>query len=607
MTGIGRLTLLAGVGLSALMLASGAQAQAPAAPAAPPAAAAPAPAPPPVTIPDYQPVTPEMLANPADGDWPMYRRTYNGWGYSPLDEINVENVATLRPAWSIATGRTEGHEAPPIVVNGVMFAATAGNQVLAIDPVYGDILWRYVRPLPEDMLGSHPTNRGVAVLGDKVYFVSRDSILVALDAKSGAEVWSATMQDYHQGYYANLAPLVADGKVMVGSSGGERGIRGYVAAYDAESGEELWRTFLVPEPGQPGSETWPADDSWKTGGASSWITGHYDPEAGLIYWGTGNGGPWMGDQRPGDNLYVTSVVAMDIGSGEIKGHFQYHPNDSFDWDEVAAPILVDLPNQQGEMVPGLIHAARGGVLWFLERSPDGPINFVRGPSYVETNWIGSMDPTTGRVEYADGTKPGTGIAGTFCPSFWGGKDWPPIAYSPDTNYVYIPVNENLCTEMIGGTVVEYTPGASFTLGTQGNLSRLFIRDEADPHVGEVQAWDVSTGEQVWSVEFESQNWGPLLATGGGLVFGGGTNDRMFRAFDAESGDVLWEMKLNSGVIGVPSSYTAGGKQYIAVEAGWGIDAIGMQNRLATSYPDRFHSRNLDPVGGTIWAFELPSN
>ncbi len=596
--------------MSVVLMAGTAIAQQAPAPAAAPPPAPPAAPPPPVTIPDYTPVTAEMLLNPAPGDWPMYRRGYEGWGYSPLDQINKENVANLRPAWMVSTGYAEGHEAPPQVVNGVMFVATAGNQVLALDAATGEIKWRYRRELPADMLGSHPTNRGVGLLGDKVYWISRDSVLVALDAKSGAELWTATMEDYRNGYYSNLAPLVVGNSVVVGTSGGERGIRGYIAAYDADNGEELWRTFMVPAPGEPGSETWPQpgepfEDAWKTGGGSTWVTGQYDPESNLIYWGIGNGGPWMGDQRPGDNLYVTSVVAMDGDTGEIKGHFQYHQNDSWDWDEVAAPILVDLPNGEGQNVPGLVHAARNGVLFQLERTDEGPINFISGTPYVKETWIDSIDPDTGRIAVTDGAKPGTGVLGDFCPSFWGGKDWPPIAYNPGNNYIYIPANENICSLMQGGTVVEYRPGASFTRGTQGDRSELYLTDDAD-HIGEVQAWDLTTGEKVWTHTFaNSQNWGPLMATAGGLVFGGGTNDSMFRAFDGDTGDVLWETRVNSGVIGVPSTFEVDGKQYVAVQAGWGIDAAGMQTRLAALAPDRFKPGPTVPTGGVIWVFELP--
>ncbi|WP_157038091.1 MULTISPECIES: methanol/ethanol family PQQ-dependent dehydrogenase [Chelativorans] len=614
---------LLGAGLALLMVSTSLAQQAPAGPTTPPAgptappagpgappAAAGAPTTPaaPVVIPDYKSVTQEMLTTPADGDWPNYRRTYDGWGYSPLNQITTDNVADMEPVWMISTGAAEGHESPPMVINGIMFvtqATTTSNQVMAIKADTGEILWRYQRALPEDMHSSHPTNRGVGFWGDKIFFTSRDAVLVALDAKSGAEVWTAPIDDYKNGYYANLAPLVIDGKVIVGTSGGERGIRGFVAAFNADDGKEVWRTYTIPAPGEPGSETWPDNEAWKTGAGSTWITGHYDPENKLIYWGVGNGGPWMGDQRPGDNLYVTSVIALDPESGEIKGHFQYHPNDSFDWDEVAAPILVDLPNKDGETVPGLVHAARNGVLWELERKPDGEIGFIKGTPYVKENWIKSMDPETGRVEYAEGTKPGTGILGDFCPSFWGGKDWPPIAYDPETNYVFIPANENLCTKMQGGTVVEYRPGASFTRGTQGDRSDLYLAEGAD-HIGEVQAWDLSTGEKVWTHEFpNSANWGPLMTTAGGLVFGGGTNDNMFRAFDAKSGDIVWEMKLNSSVIGVPSSFEVDGKQYVSVQAGWGIDAASMQSRLATSYPDKFKPGPTVPTGGVIWVFALP--
>jgi alcohol dehydrogenase (cytochrome c) len=268
-------------------------------------------------------------------------RTYDGWGYSPLAQITPANIGRLQLVWSFATGQVEGHQAPPIVNNGVMFVATPGNQLIAIEAKTGSVLWRYKRPLPEDLLTLHPTNRGVGLFGDKIYFASADAILVALDARTGKEVWTAKVAEYRNGYYMSLMPLVADGKVMLGTSGGELGVRGFVAAYDADTGKEVWRTYTVPEPGQAGSETWPKGDQWKTGGGSIWVPGTYDAETNIAYWGTGNGGPWMGDQRPGDNLYTSSVLALDVKTGAIKGHFQYHQNDSWDWDEVSPPLLVD--------------------------------------------------------------------------------------------------------------------------------------------------------------------------------------------------------------------------------------------------------------------------
>ena len=540
----------------------------------------------------YTPVTDERLRSPDDDDWLMYRGTYNSWGYSPLDQITIQNVANLVPVWSLSTGVVSGHQSPPIVNDGVMFVTTPEDQVLAVDARSGEIIWRHRRQLPDDLRRAHWTNRGVGLFGDKVFFTTHDAFVVALDARTGEVVWETAVADYRTGYYMTMAPLVANGKVMVGASGGERGIRGFVAAYDPDVGNEVWRSHTVPGPGEPGNESWPGD-TWRTGGASIWVTGSFDPELNLTYWGTGNPGPWIGDQRPGDNLYTNSVVAFDADTGEMKGYHQYHHNGSWDWDEVSAPLLIDVP-RNGRTIKSLVHPARNGYLWMLERAADA-ITFVDAKPYVDQNVFTSIDPVTGRPEYDSERKPGTNRPATFCPSLWGGKDWPPAAYSPQTGYLYIPANENLCSTMVGREV-EYVPGRSFT----GADSQVFVADGAD-HLGELQAWDLSTGEQVWTHEFpESQNWGPILTTGGGLVFAGGTHDRYFRAFDAATGDVLWEQRTNSGVIGVPSSYAIDGVQYIAVQSGWGVDAQGMQ-RAVNAHLDRDIQV---PQGGVVWVFAL---
>ena len=570
---------------------------------------APAPPPPPPRVPAeasreggpmpavlraYAAVDADRLAHPADGDWLMVRRTYDGWGYSPLDQITPANVARLQPVWSFSTGVTNGHEAPPIVNNGVMFVATPGNQVIAINAKTGAILWRYKRPLPEDVVLLHATSRGVGLYRDKVYFAAGEAVLVALNARTGEEVWTTKVAENKAGYYMSVAPLVADGKVIVGASGGEMGIRGFVAAFDADSGKEVWRTYTVPAPGEPGSETWPNGDQWKTGGGPVWVTGTYDPETRLTFWGTGNGGPWMGDQRPGDNLYTSSTIALDVATGAMKGHFQYHPNDSWDWDEVSPPILVDY-QRNGRTIKGLIDLARDGYMWFLERT-SGPINFVEGRPYVKQNVFMSLDPKTGRPNVDPARQPGTGREAEFCPSHWGGKNWPPVAFSPKTRMVYVPANENLCTAMIGRPVT-YTAGRGFT----GMTNNLMIAPGAD-HIGEVQACNVDTGARVWTHPFAgSTNWGPILTTGGGLVFSGGTQDRLFRAFDAATGDVLWEFPTNSGIIGQPSSFSIDGEQYIAVQSGWGIDSRTMQARLNRVRPGDFPEV---PEGGAIWVFAI---
>ena len=391
--------------------------------------------------PSYSPVTAERLLEPEPRNWLMYRGTYDSRGYSELDQIDTANASRLVPVWTFSTGMREGHQAPPIVNDGVMFISTPHNRVMALDARTGDLLWRYARDLPEDLFQMHPTNRGVALYGELVYLATADAFLVALDARTGAVVWEREVEDYTGGYYMTLAPMVARGKVMVGVSGGEFGIRGFVAAFDAVSGEPAWKTYTIPAPGEPGSETW-RGDSWKTGGVPVWITGSYDPALNLTYWGTGNGGPWMGDTRPGDNLYATSVIALDADTGELRAHHQYHWNDSWDWDEVSAPILVDFKRGK-RTIHGLVHPARNGYLWFLERARDR-IGFVDARAYVRQDVFTSIDPRSGRPEYDMARKPGTGKRAQFCPSWWGGKDWPPAAYSPKTGYLYIPPRTRTC-------------------------------------------------------------------------------------------------------------------------------------------------------------------
>ena len=548
----------------------------------------------PANLRSYPAVTAARLRNPDAADWLMVRRTYDGWGYSPLKQITAANVSRLEPVWTFASGQENGHEAPPIVNGGYMFVATPGNQVIALDAKSGQLIWRYRRPIPEGTVLLHPTSRGVALHGNRVFFAAGEAVLVALDAASGAEAWTTTVADNSKGYYMSLAPLIVGSTVMIGVSGGEFGVRGFIAAYDVETGRERWKTYMVPAPGEPGSETWPKGDQWQTGGGSVWVTGNYDPETNLAFWGTGNGGPWMGDQRPGDNLFTSSTVAIDVASGAIKGHFQYHPNDSWDWDEVSPPILVDY-RRNGRTVKGLIDVARNGYLWFLERT-NGRINFIEGKPYVKHNVFASLDPKSGRPNVDPARQPGTNKRAEFCPSHWGGKNWPPVAYSPDTRMIYIPANENLCSSMIGKPV-SYVAGKSFT----GAANNLLIAPGAQ-HIGEVQAWNVDTGALVWTERFaNSSNWGPMLATGGGLVFSGGTSDRMFRAFDAATGKVLWQTQTQSGVIGQPSSFMVDGTQYIAVQSGWGIDARSMQRRLdgikRGEFPDV-------PEGGQVWVFAV---
>ena len=549
----------------------------------------------PAILKEYTPVTSDRLENPEPGNWLQIRGTYNGWGYSPLEQITPANVKQLELAWVFSTGAVAAHEAAPLVNNGVMYVAAPGNQVIAIDARTGTQLWRYRREPPPDMIAMHRVSRGVALYDDKVFFASNAAVLVALDARTGKEVWTATVEDNRKGYYLTAAPVVADGKVMVGVSGGEFGIRGFVAAYDVGTGAEVWRAFTIPAPGEPGHETWPQGDEWKTGGAPTWVSGNYDPDTNLLYWGVGNGGPWMGELRPGDNLYVSSTIAIDASSGKIVGHFQYNPNESFDWDEVSPPLLIDYKRQE-RTITGLVNVARNGYIYFLERTK-GAIGFLDANPYVLQTAFTRVDPKTGRPEYDPQRKPGVGKTADFCPMYLGAKNWQPAAFSPKTRLIYIPTSANLCSALTGQKPT-YQAGTTYT----GGRSELLIVPGAD-HIGETAAWNVDTGKKVWSHNFaKSPNWGGLLTTASGLVFGGGTSDRMFRALDASTGRLLWQIPTNSGVQGQPSTFTVDGRQYVAVMSGWGGDARGVQARLNRIRPGEFPEV---PDGGAIWVFTLP--
>ncbi len=548
-------------------------------------------------LPPYKPVTDERLAKPEPQNWLSYRGNYAGWGYSPLKQITAENVKKLKLAWAYSTGMQEGHQSPPMVNNGYMYITTPNNQVIAFEAASGKELWRYKKPIPEELQQLHPTNRGVALYGDKLYLATTDAMLVCLDAVSGKELWKAAVADWKKGYYMTLAPLAAKGKIMVGSSGGEYGIRGFIAAYDANTGKEAWRTYTIPAPGEPGGETWP-EGAYKHGGGSVWITGNYDPDTNLAYWGVGNAGPWMPDTRAGDNLYANSTLALDVDTGKMKGYHQYHQNDAWDWDEVSAPLLIDT-KYKGKKVKSLVHAGRNGYLWILERT-DSKINFVDAWPYVTQNVFKGIDAKTGRPTYDPARIPGTGKTVNFCPSLWGGKDWPPEAYNPDTGLLYIPANNNLCSELTGEPV-KYKAGELYIgVSIDNILTNVRMDPKVRRHVGEVQAWDIKTGKKVWTHTYPEMNWGPLLTTGGNLVFGGGTNDRKFRAFNAGNGELLWEFPTNSGVTGVPSSFEVNGEQYIAVMSGWGVDAQRMQG----AFDAVLDHKTVVPQGGVLMVFKL---
>jgi alcohol dehydrogenase (cytochrome c) len=550
----------------------------------------------------YKPVTSEELLDPSPSDWLLPRRTYDGTAFSPLDQINTGNVKNLQLVWSFATGVPEAHEAPPIVNNGVMFVATPEAQIIALDVRTGNELWRYKRTLPDDMLQLHPTSRGVALLGNYVYTATVDAHLVALDAMTGKVVWDTKVADYTQGYYSTLAPLIVKDKVVVGCSGGEMGIRGFLAAFDAQTGKEAWRIHTVPGPGEKGYATWQGD-AYKHGGGPIWITGTYDPKLDIMYWGVGNPGAWLPDERSDKPnlpaLYTDSVLAVKPETGDVVAYHQYNPDDAWDWDEVDPPMVVDI-QRGGKTMHALVHPGRDGYIWTFERTPDS-IKFVSATEFVKNEVITKIDPKTGTPSYNQAMIPKLGGGPTtYCPSAWGGKNWFGASIDPKNGILYTPANDNLCSVATAEKPV-YKPGEPYVGEGLDDLV-LALHPGAD-HVGELQAWDLSSNKLLWQHNYkDSQNFGPVLATAGGVVFEGGTNDRMFHAFDAKTGQILWQMRGSSGFVGAPVAFMVDGKEYIAVQSGWGVDSERTQTSFNRHLPAEYHAHV--PQGGTVWVFAV---
>ena len=358
----------------------------------------------------------------------------------------------------------------------------------------------------------------------------------------------------------------------------------------------LWRTFTIPGEGEPGHDTWSGDD-WKSGGGSAWMTGNYETTRRRST-GASATTYLAGRLHPGDDLYTSSVLGLDPDTGKIKAFHQYHQNDSWDWDEVDAPMLIDL-QRDGRSFKSLIHPGRDAIFWVLERKPD-KINYVAGWPFVHTDVWKGIEAETGRPIVDPDHKPGLGKRVEFCPSLWGGKDWPSAAYSQKTKLVYVPANENFCG---GFTGPESAFGARPALAWDQARRYRFEGYSGADHFGELQAWNPATGKKAWSHNFaKSELFGSVTATAGDLVFAGGTNDRMFRAFDAKTGDVLWEQKTNSGIMGMPMAYEVDGTEYIAVQSGWGVDAQRIQDALATA--NNIGVENNVPQGGVVWVFAV---
>ena len=487
-------------------------------------------------------------ADKEPGNWLTYSRTLDGHRYSPLREINTQNVAKLRVRWAYQFADPQ-EEVSPIVVDGVLYV-TGPNSAAAVDGRSGRALWHWSRPLPHDFvsIGFGHTNRGGAVLDNNFYVATLDGYLVALDLGSGVERWCVRVLDYRLGYSMTMAPLAIDGKVVVGVSGGEAGIRGFVDAYDARTGKQAWRFYTIPSPGEPGHETWSGDD-WKTGGGATWVTGAYDPDLKLVYWGVGNPGPdWNGDVRPGDNLYTCSFLALDAGTGELRWHFQFTPHDTHDWDATHVPILFDA------MVSGqkrkLISVANRNAFYYVLDRTNG--EFIAGRPYARQTWAEGLD-AKGRPILAPNSQP-TEEGALIYPNANGATVWLSPSYSAQTGLVYVPVREIGANYFKRNTL--YRAGMMFAGGGENELP-------PDDSWGAIRALQAETGEMRWEFKLFSPPWAGVLSTAGGLVFSG-SDEGNFYALDAESGKPLWDFQTGGSISANPVAFTIDGHQCIAI-------------------------------------------
>ena len=502
-----------------------------------------------------------VKAESEPNNWLTYAGSYKSQRYTQLDQINKQNVAQLKPLWVYQIRQAGIIEASPIVVDGVMYITEPPSTVTALDVRTGRPLWSWTPKIPDDVIiiGSPPVNRGVAILDNMVYVGTVAGHLAALDAKSGAVRWDIAVDDNKLGYYLTLAPLAIDGKIIVGVSGAEAGIRGFVDAYDAKTGKRVWRRHTIPGPGEPGFNTW-GGDSWKTGGGSTWLTGSYDPELKTLYWVTGNPGPdWNGDDRPGDNLYTCSILALNPDDGSIKWHFQFTPHDTHDWDAVQNVVLFDA-QVGGRMRKLVAQANRNGFYYVLDRTNG---EFIAGAPFVKQTWADGLD-AKGRPKVKPGLEP-TAEGVLVFPSISGAANWYSPSYSPKTGLFY-QVAREWSTIFYKGEAV-YKPGFGFTAG--GGRTQ-----NGDDAWAAVRALDATTGKLKWEFKLLSPGFSSLLSTAGGLVFGG-TDEGNFFALDADTGKPLWDTQLGANIRGIPVSFAIDGKQYVAIGAGFAMFVFGL--------------------------------
>jgi alcohol dehydrogenase (cytochrome c) len=503
----------------------------------------------------------ERIAN-ADkepGNWLTYSRNFQGQRFSPLREITTANVGRLKVKWAYQFPEA-ANEVSPLVVDGIMYL-TGPNWTAALDAQTGRTLWTWTRSIPTDFrsIGFGHSNRGAAILDDNLYVATLDCYLVALDRKSGIQRWATKIADYKTGYSMTMAPLAIRGKVVVGVSGGEAGIRGFVDAYDAKKGNQSWRFWTVPGPGEPGHDSW-TGDSWKTGGGPTWVTGSYDPELNLVYWGVGNPGPdWNGDQRTGDNLYTCSLVALDGGSGRLRWYFQFTPHDTHDWDSAHVPVLLDFPVRTRPRKLVVI-ANRNGFYYVLDRTTG---EFLAGRAYAKQTWARGLDDKGHPILQPSSEPTAKGLL--VWPNANGATVWFSPSYSTQTHLFYVAARE------VGATYfkrdVAYKKGAMYAGGGEQELS-------PDDTWGAIRALDPGTGEMRWEFKLHSPPWAGVLSTAGNLVFSG-SDEGNFYALNAQTGEPLWDFQTGGGIGANPVSYNVNGRQQIAIAADRVLYAFGL--------------------------------
>jgi alcohol dehydrogenase (cytochrome c) len=496
---------------------------------------------------------------PADGSrWVTFGGSYTNQRHSPLTQITPENVARLVPQWTFQTDISGSRfETTPLLRDNVLYATGPLNLAWAIDARTGREIWRYKRELPPT--GSLTAccglvNKGFGVLGDRLFMTTLDAHLVALNMKTGAVVWDVAMADYKQGYASTIAPLVVKDKVIVGVAGGEFGIRGYIDAYDAKTGKQAWRFYTIPGPGEPGNDTW-AGDSWQRGGAGVWVTGAYDPELNLLYYGIGNPGPdYHSDSRKGDNLYSDSIVALDADTGKLRWHYQFTPHDLHDWDATQVPILADL-TIGGQPRKVVMFANRNGFYYTLDRT-NGKV--IVAKPYVVTTWAKEVD-SNGRPILLPGNVPDEKGALT-CPEIQGGTNFWPPSYDPAQRLFFVNAREACATYYAWRQ--EYVPGERYTGGAgqraKGPDQRAY---------GALRAIDPITGERRWEFEYITPSTSGLLSTASGVIFSGDAEGN-FLAVDSRSGKFLWRFQMGSALHGTSAiTYMLDGRQHVLVPAG----------------------------------------